>query len=58
MSQSFTTYSRVKVGSFWRVHSHTLGIAELYYYGIEGDFNVMIMEILGPTLYKMFDYCD
>ena len=29
----------------------------MYYYGIEGDFNVMVIDALGPSLEDMFKYC-
>lgn len=30
----------------------------MLYYGTEGDYNVMVMDILGPTIFKIFEYCD
>ena len=31
-----------------------LGISWVYYHGVEGDFNVMVMEMLGPSLEALF----
>jgi hypothetical protein len=30
---------------------------ELYWVGDEGEYNVMIMELLGPSLEELFTYC-
>ena len=29
----------------------------MHYYGTEGDFNVMVMDILGANLEKLLDFC-
>lgn len=34
------------------------GIPEVYHFGVEGDFNVMIMELLGPSMDSLFTMCD
>lgn len=34
------------------------GIPKVSYFGREGDFNIMVMEILGPTLETLFRFCD
>ncbi|KAF2233318.1 casein kinase 1, delta [Viridothelium virens] len=33
------------------------GIPELYWDGEEGDYNVMVFELLGPNLEVLFNYC-
>ncbi|EKE42906.1 casein kinase 1, putative [Entamoeba nuttalli P19] len=33
------------------------GISGIYYYGQEGDFNVLVMDCLGPSLEDLFNYC-
>lgn len=29
-----------------------------HWYGEEGDYNVLVMELLGPSLEDLFYYCD
>ena len=33
------------------------GIANVYYSGTEGDWNVMVMDLLGPSLEDLFNVC-
>ena len=33
------------------------GIPTIHWYGVEGDFNVMVMDILGPPLEELFQFC-
>ena len=34
------------------------GVPRIHWYGVEGDFNVLVMDILGPPIGSLFDFCD
>jgi len=34
------------------------GIPHLKWFGIEGDYNVMAIDLLGPSLEDLFNYCN
>ena len=29
----------------------------MYYYGQNGDYNVLVMDLLGPSLEDLYEYC-
>lgn len=37
---------------------HTVGIPSIKWCGAEGDYNVMVMELLGPSLEDLFNFCS
>ncbi|CAJ2632600.1 unnamed protein product [Trifolium pratense] len=34
------------------------GVPRLKWFGVDGDYNVMAMDLLGPSLEDLFNYCD
>jgi len=33
------------------------GIPSIHWFGVEGDYNAMVMDLLGPSLEDVFNYC-
>ena len=42
----------------YRLVKGGVGIPSSYYFSKEGNYNVMVMDLLGPSLEDMFNYCD
>lgn len=38
--------------------SPSVGIPSIKWCGAEGDYNVMVMELLGPSLEDLFNFCS
>jgi casein kinase 1 len=35
-----------------------VGIPNLHWYGVEGDYNVMVIDLLGPSVEDLFSFCN
>lgn len=42
----------------YRILQKQTGIPKVYWFGKEGGFNVMIIDLLGPSLEDLFSYCN
>ena len=42
----------------YRIISGGVGIPSVHYYSKEGNYNVMVMDLLGPSLEDLFCYCN
>ncbi|KPA79645.1 putative casein kinase I [Leptomonas pyrrhocoris] len=54
------TVSTASVSQFHPVAAHpniVIGIPQIYYFDSEGDYNIMVMEMCGPSLEDVFNYC-
>ena len=47
-----------KVGDARNILLNVAGIPHMHYAGNEGDYNILIMELLGPNLEELRVYCD
>jgi len=36
---------------------HATGVPRVYHYSVEGEFNAMVMDALGPSLEDLFKFC-
>ncbi len=42
---------------FYKLMQGGVGIPQIKWSGAEGDYNVMVMELLGPSLEDLFNFC-
>jgi len=41
-----------------REANKVVGIPNVYYFGQEGLHNILVIDLLGPSLEDLFDYCQ
>lgn len=41
----------------YRILQGGTGIPNIRWYGVEGDYNVLVMDLLGPSLEDLFNFC-
>ncbi|XP_039031512.1 casein kinase 1-like protein 1 [Hibiscus syriacus] len=42
----------------YRILQGGTGIPNIRWFGVEGDYNVMVMDLLGPSLEDLFNFCN
>ena len=40
------------------MNNASAGIPNIKWFGAEGDYNVLVMDLLGPSLEDLFGYCN
>lgn len=42
----------------YRLLQGGVGVPNIHWFGVEGDFNVMVLDLLGPSLEDLFTFCN
>jgi casein kinase 1 len=42
----------------YRILQGGTGIPNIRWFGIEGDYNVLVLDLLGPSLEDLFNFCS
>lgn len=37
---------------------YAVGIPQLKWFGVEGEYSIMVIDLLGPSLEDLFNYCN
>ena len=56
--QNTTEVTRLRYYLHYLCNFDADGIPKLLYNGTEGDYNVIVMELLGPNLDDLMSYCE
>jgi casein kinase 1 len=46
------------VATNYILFSLAAGIPNIKWFGVEGDYNVLVMDLLGPSLEELFSFCN
>lgn len=57
MRRNFTSYSREEVISANIDIHFKVGVPTVHWFGVEGDYNAMVMDLLGQSLEDLFTQC-
>jgi len=41
----------------YKIIAGGVGVPKVHWYGVEGDYNIMILDLLGPSLEDLFNFC-
>jgi len=42
----------------YKILAGGVGMPNVHWYGVEGDYNVMVIDLLGPSLEDLFSFCN
>lgn len=51
-------YLKILTKCYIKMFNNLAGIPIIKWCGSEGDYNVMVMELLGPSLEDLFNFCS